>query len=136
VKMNRNVMNVKDRTVSGTTAEDPSLARRAGVRMSNGCVVLALFAAGCGPLATSVNTPRTEVVHALDASAVFCALADAVDHQTCRDATTLARLIDVHRRNGWLGDAAVAAFDAAFPDAASKQRDLTSDDATKLRSLK
>lgn len=96
----------------------------------------ALFVAGCGPLATSTDTSRNNEPHALDASAVFCAMADAVDHQMCRDSTTLARLVEVHRRHGWIDDAAVTSFDSAFPDAATKQRDLTSDDSARLRSLK
>jgi len=111
---------------------DPSLTLRVG-----SCIAaLMLCVAGCGPLATSVDPSKPGVVKPLDAAAVFNALADAVDHQTCRDTTTLARLVDVHRRNGWLDDAAVTAFDAAFPDAASKQRDLTADDSSKLRNLK
>lgn len=95
-----------------------------------------LCLAGCGPLSTSVDSPQADAVQSLDRNSVFCALADAVDHHTCRDSMTLARLIDLHRRNGWLDDAAVATFDAAFPEATSKQRDLTSDDSAKLRSLK
>jgi hypothetical protein len=98
------------------------------------CCILAIV--GCGPLTTSVDPTPTNAVHALEAQCVFCALADAIDHQTCRDSTTLARLIEIHRRNGWLDDADVTTFDTAFPDAASKQRDLTSDDSARLRSLK
>lgn len=82
------------------------------------------------------NKPDTPTVETVDSAAVFNALADAIEHKTCRDTITLARVVLVHQKNGWLDAAGVKAFDAAFPDAATKLRDLTDADSKTLRGLK
>ena len=82
------------------------------------------------------NTPS--INQTVDAGALFQSLADAIDGKTLHDSATMARIVSIHKRNGWIDGDAEAKFDSAFPDAAnqSKQRDLTADDAKTLRGIK
>lgn len=96
---------------------------------------LAIVVAGCANTVPVDNTkPGPSVVDKLDSSAVFNALADAVEHKTCKTSKKLGRLVEVLQRNNAIDDSAVKTFDGAFD--ISKERDLTSEDATKLRGLK
>jgi hypothetical protein len=97
-----------------------------------------LLCCGCldsGNLIKKKDTSNPSVNVVQDSSAIFQSLADSIDNGTLKDSATMARVIVIYKRNGWITDAGVTSFDSAFPDAA-KATDLTAADSAKLRAIK
>ncbi len=78
-----------------------------------------------------VDPAKPAVVEQPSDDDYFESLADAVDAHRIRDTVKLARVVSV--LNG--GKSVSTKFGEAFPDATTKQRDLTDADSKTLRSI-
>lgn len=84
----------------------------------------------------NVVVPDKPIVQTIDASDVFEAIAKAIDNGTLKDTQTMAQVVTVVSRNGYLNSDGKAKFDSAFPDATSKYRVLGKSDSATLRGIK
>lgn len=96
---------------------------------------LCLLTAGCYSTAAKQDeAPKPPPVVKTESAEFFEACADSVDGQTVTKMSRLSKVVTIGNRNGWLSKDNVSAFDQAFGSV--KERDLTHEDAEKLRGLK
>jgi len=103
-------------------------------------VFLCLVLCGCELTRPVPNpnppAPPTPIVERAPADEVFASLGNAVAAKQIRSMSVLARTVAALVNNGDLSVKDATAFDLAFPNATTSERDLTTDDVAKLKGLK
>lgn len=101
----------------------------------------ALLLAGCQFTVPAIDTKTNDRNQTLTdqqrapASEIWLALAHAINAKTVTTTSQLTQYVAVLARNGDLTSDDVSAFDRKFPDMTTKDRPLTSEDASTLRSM-
>jgi hypothetical protein len=97
-----------------------------------------LLICGCGPFVTTPDSSRPSPGISDEhptAADIWYVLAVSVDRGSISTSQRLAQFVVVLARFGELSAEDVAAFDGAFPDAATSDRPLNADDAKQLRGI-
>ncbi len=102
-------------------------------------VALCLIAVGCGPLTVPANPDEkhdTPIVERATSENIWQQLGGLVDAGHIKTTTALSQVVVALINNGDLATSDAGKFDSAFPNATTSSRELTKDDATKLKGIK